>query len=94
MTYDFHGGWDSKVGFNSPLYPSPDDNTKLNQDSAVQNWLNAGADAKKLVLGLAAYGRSYNLANPSQNTVGSPVTGTGPAGPYSREAGMLTYLEV
>ena len=55
MTYDFHGSWESKVGFNSPM----DDTTKKGWSikESISNFLAEGVPANKLVVGLAYYGR-------------------------------------
>ncbi|WP_445013540.1 glycosyl hydrolase family 18 protein [Paenibacillus oleatilyticus] len=63
MTYDFHGGWESKSGHNAPLYFDPADNSEdpvnFNVDKAVANHLNAGVPASKLVLGIPYYGKGW-----------------------------------
>jgi chitinase len=54
MTYDIHGAWDSPkvVGANTDMpYIF----------NAVKYFLNAGVSPNKLVLGLAAYGRTYTM---------------------------------
>lgn len=45
-------------------------------------------------MGTAFYGRSFTLANPQQNTIGSPIIGAGTAGPFTREAGFMGYNEI
>lgn len=95
MTYDLHGSWDGKTGQNAPLHLGrADTNAELSQEACVQAWINAGANPAKLFLGVGFYGRSFTLSNAAQNRLAAPTSGPGMAGPYSREAGMLTYLEV
>lgn len=95
MTYDFHSYNDKKTGQNSPLYASSiDTNAELNADACVKAWIKAGADASKLFLGVGFYGQSYTLANQSQNKLGSTTSGAGAEGKYSKQPGMLTYLEI
>lgn len=97
MTYDFHGAWDRFTGINAPLYASSSeqgDDANLNVNSAVKYWLSQGASADKLILGVPSYGRSFTLANPSNNGVGAPAVGGGNSGPYTRQTGMLGYNEI
>ncbi|KAI2491274.1 hypothetical protein MHU86_23293 [Fragilaria crotonensis] len=63
MAYDVHGEWDNPkvIGANSDL-PAIFD--------AVRYFLDAGVASSKMALGLAAYGRSYILADPSCTTGG------------------------
>lgn len=56
--------------------------------------MSKGTPKNKLVVGMATYGRTFTLANPSQNGVGAPATGAGPAGQFTRENGFLSYYEV
>ncbi|XP_058834502.1 acidic mammalian chitinase-like [Topomyia yanbarensis] len=98
MEYDFHGSYDGITGENAPLYAGPADITatqqQLNVDSSVKYWLNQGAPASKLNLGMPLYGRTYTLSDVNQNGIGAPVSGAGTAGPYTQEAGFMGYNEI
>ncbi|XP_009886537.1 PREDICTED: acidic mammalian chitinase-like isoform X1 [Charadrius vociferus] len=97
MTYDFHGSWDRNTGENSPLYKGPADTgdyVYFNVDYAMNYWKSNGAPAEKLVVGFPAYGNTFTLQNPSDNGLGAPASGPGPAGPYTQEAGTLAYYEI
>jgi chitinase len=62
MTYDFHGSWDPTTGVNAPLYPQGWGPTDFDVSSCVRNWMNAGAPASKLNIGMPFYGRSFATA--------------------------------
>lgn len=98
MTYDFHGGsWEKSTGHNSPLFPRADekgDQRRLNIDFAAHYWVSLGANKEQLNIGLATYGRGYTLVNSANHGMGAPATGPNPAGPYTREAGYLSYYEI
>ncbi|XP_017354841.1 acidic mammalian chitinase isoform X2 [Cebus imitator] len=97
MTYDLHGSWDGYTGENSPLYKYPTDtgsNAYLNVDYVMNYWKDNGAPAEKLIVGFPTYGRTFTLSNPSNNGIGAPTSGAGPAGPYTRESGFLAYYEI
>ncbi|XP_061191471.1 chitinase-3-like protein 1 [Saccostrea echinata] len=95
MTYDLRGGWEKFTGFNAPLYKSSaDTSNEFNVDFAVDYWLNKGAPAEKLVLGLATYGRSFTLADQNNYGVGAPATGPGPQGNYVGEAGFMPFYDI
>ncbi|RVE70893.1 hypothetical protein OJAV_G00068510 [Oryzias javanicus] len=96
MTYDLHGAWDPFTGHNSPLYRSSSDygdNIYYNTDFAMKYWRDQGAPPEKLLVGLATYGRSFWMSTPASG-VGAPASGPASAGPYTREAGILSYYEV
>ncbi|XP_033215211.1 probable chitinase 2 isoform X2 [Belonocnema kinseyi] len=85
MTYDFHGILDKnkRVGHNTPMHHSPKEHgedRKLNIEYVVNYWLLEGAEAKKLILGTAFYGKSYTLADPKQVGIGAPFSGEGKIG--------------
>lgn len=97
MAYDLRGTWDGVAGQNAPLYASSKESSSLsalNVDAIVKNWLNQGATASKLVLGIPLYGHSFTLTSSSNNKVGAPVTGAGMSGSYTYEAGNMMYLEI
>lgn len=66
---------------------------KLKKDFAVNAWLE-GVPAEKLVLGLATYGRSFQLKEGFEScpTTGVPVNLAGNSGKFTREAGFLCNL--
>ncbi|XP_062559639.1 acidic mammalian chitinase-like isoform X1 [Armigeres subalbatus] len=98
MTYDLHAYWDAQTGHNSPLYAATwetgSTTSMLNLNACVQGWLDDGLDASKLVMGVPAYGHTFTLASASSNGVGARTVGAGTAGPYTLEAGLLSYLEI
>ncbi|KAL8563697.1 hypothetical protein ACOMHN_050525 [Nucella lapillus] len=81
MIYDLHGQWDSVVGHHTALY-SPTQDEKDSIRSVCR------------VLGLAFYGRSFNLTDSTNSEVGAPVTGPGKAGHLIGEQGFMAYYEV
>ncbi|CAF0868601.1 unnamed protein product [Rotaria sp. Silwood1] len=69
MTYDFHGGWETKTGHNAPLYKNNDETTsdvapsyiksRYNCDAAIQAYIRAGVPSTKILMGLPLYGRGW-----------------------------------
>ncbi|KAL0093210.1 glycoside hydrolase family 18 protein [Phycomyces blakesleeanus] len=58
MTYDINGAWNSTTGPNAPFNFQPGYGDADSYVSGIQAWLKAGVPAKKIVPGLAFYGRS------------------------------------
>ena len=77
MSYDIYGSWDSTAGANADL-------------EYIQNTMhyiyNLGVARNKLVMGLAAYGRSTTLSSTSCITDGCSISGAGLTGCHG-EAG-------
>ncbi|XP_031133173.1 acidic mammalian chitinase-like isoform X3 [Sander lucioperca] len=96
MTYDFHGAWERSTGHNSPLYRGSHDSGDLiyfNTEYAMKYWRDQGTPVEKLMMGFAAYGRTFRLTS-SNTGVGAPASGAASAGPFTREAGFWSYYEV
>ena len=66
MTYDYYGPWDDKTGFNAPIYPAASLGTTRCINKTIDNYINAGVDPEKMVLGMPLYGYTY-LTNGSSN---------------------------
>jgi chitinase len=64
------------------------------KDAAVRYWLNEGAPAAKLILGMPLYGRGFTLDDPEDNGIGAPAHQPSIAGPYTHEAGVLSFNEI
>ncbi|KAH9512999.1 hypothetical protein Btru_035553 [Bulinus truncatus] len=97
MTYDYHGPWDNTIGFNSPLYAHPSEtgwNAQLNLDWTAKYYVSLGAPKSKLNLGIGTYARTFHMNNFNQNYIGAPSSGSGSAGPITKDAGTLAYYEV
>ncbi|CAG2111636.1 unnamed protein product [Medioppia subpectinata] len=97
MSYDFHGKWEPKTGHNAPLFSLSSETEwrkQLSVEFGVKLWEKMGAPKEKIVVGLATYGRSFTLTNPSDNGMNAATSGGGKAGEFSREAGFLAFYEI
>lgn len=95
MTYDYSSYHDGRTGLNSPLFASRNSlNPQYNIDSTTKLWIESGASASKLLIGLGFYGQSFTLADENIDGVGAPSKGAGKSGEYSQQPGLLTYLEI
>jgi chitinase len=59
-TYDYHGTWETTTNHAAPLLESPFDPARGQRfyiDGTISAYLDAGVPARKLVLGIPAYGR-------------------------------------
>eukprot|EP00439_Symbiodinium_sp_Y106_P061756 s399_g9.t1 len=97
MTYDLHGSWEATTGCNAPLYATAADELKagypLSVSWAVNYWLEKGAPASKLTLGLPTYGRGWKLSGADR---GFNANASGPCsqGSSTGQAGYLAYYEI
>uniref|UniRef100_A0A336KY38 CSON000037 protein n=1 Tax=Culicoides sonorensis TaxID=179676 RepID=A0A336KY38_CULSO len=75
MAYDLHMDepWDATFGvyFNAPVKANSGDSL----DKGINLWLNGGAAASKLTLGVPFYARIYRLSDPIKTAPGSPFNG-------------------
>jgi chitinase len=73
MNYDIWGPWSSTVGPNAPLNDTcaTTQNQAGSAVSAVQNWHKAGISLNKIVLGVPAYGHSYQVKKTDAFETGS-----------------------
>jgi chitinase len=72
MNYVYHGAWYEFTGHDAPLFSNPLDtsynNQKTNTDWSIDQYIAAGVNPQKLLLGLPAFGfRWNNVADPLQN---------------------------
>ncbi|MBY0420612.1 MAG: glycoside hydrolase family 18 protein, partial [Pararheinheimera sp.] len=76
MTYDYYGEWDTVLGNQTSLYPSPNSpRAGSSAHEAVQHLLSRKVPAGKISLGVAMYGRSWH--NVSKVVDNNPFTGIG-----------------
>jgi chitinase len=99
MSYDLHGAWEAETGFHTGLYAA-DSGDKLSVSGGKQVWLDGGAPANKLVLGVGSYGRGWTLtaaAAAAKTGVGAAAHAQSPAaknGPSTNAPGFLSYYEI
>lgn len=92
MTYDIHGTWDADIASLGAVVRS---HTNIKEvESALELFLRDGVPSEKLVLGLAYYGRSFQLANPSCNRIGCAFKGPARSGECTNSPGTLAWFEI
>ncbi|CAF3715578.1 unnamed protein product [Rotaria socialis] len=100
MTYDFHGGWETKTGHNAPLFKNNAETTtdvppsfmksKYNSHEAIQSYITAGIPRSQLVMGLSLYGRGWQGVNSTYlNGFSQPASAELPIGTW--ENGVFDY---
>jgi chitinase len=86
MTYDIHGDWDV------PKIAGANTDMPFIFDS-VQYFLDEGVSPNQMVLGLAAYGRTYKMAKKNCRTVGCRFVSGGPGG-CAGGKGYMPYFTI
>jgi chitinase len=79
--YDFHVATEPVTAFQSNLFSDPADptGTRYSVDMAIREYLSAGAPARKLVVGVPAYGRGWTGVAPGPSGDGVFQAATGQA---------------
>ncbi|XP_054464726.1 chitotriosidase-1-like [Anoplopoma fimbria] len=94
-TMDFQGPWENFTRHHSSSYKGSQDKGETiysNVDYAMRYWRDKGAPTQKLLMGFAAYGRSFNLSTASSD-VGAPANGPGEERCFTGEEGLWAYYE-
>ena len=97
LSFDLRGNWTGFADVHSPLYRRPIDDGGVLETLNVQNgsslWHSLGCPKRKLLVGLAFYGRSFTLAGLASG-LKAPTVAAGQPGSFTREAGFLSYYEI
>jgi len=75
MTFDYHGPWENKTGFNSPLFDRDGERASVNSTMSYLS-REQSIPKEKLVVGFAAYGRGWILQSNSSQDNSSQANST------------------
>lgn len=67
MSYDYAGGEDSISGHHTNLFTSSGNTNQYSADRSIRAFLAAGVPAKKLVMGIAFYGKGWQMQSADNN---------------------------
>ncbi|XP_013176359.1 PREDICTED: probable chitinase 2 isoform X2 [Papilio xuthus] len=96
LAYDYHGVWDGVVNANAPLYGLNKDDV-FSIDKSLRYLMYQGISPKKIILGLALFGRTFILEKADTEDIEfgrTPVKSEGFDGPYTKERGFIGYNEI
>lgn len=96
MNYDYHGAWESDIGFHTNLFGV--DNIENSVNQAMKNFIEAGVPKEKLLIGVGAYGRSKKLDSVddidfTDGVLSGDSTADSYAGPGTWENGVLEWYD-
>ncbi|SMF51626.1 glycoside hydrolase family 18 protein [Pseudobacteriovorax antillogorgiicola] len=100
MTYDFYGAWNNELGHHTGLNSVDQEiHEDFSSAAAINNLLEAGVPANKLVMGFTMYGRGWTGVSGYKDN--NPFTGVGNGphkGTWEEEdpitAGVLDYKDI
>lgn len=88
MCYDYHGSWEPNItGAQALLY---DATSNVSSSYGIWTWKGDGVPSEKIVMGMAAYGRAWELKDPRQHGIGAPAVGIGQQG----SLGVMSYSAI
>jgi len=67
MSYDYAGGWDAVSGHHTNLYVSSEDSNQYSAHRSIQAFIAAGVPAAKIVIGMAFYGKGWQMESTDNN---------------------------
>ncbi|HEX4815259.1 MAG TPA: glycoside hydrolase family 18 protein [Nonomuraea sp.] len=78
--YDLRGSWEPRTGHNGNLFTDPRDPNpvRYSVDQTVRDYLSRGAPARKLVVGVPAYGQGWTGVTGGGDGLHEPATGPAP----------------
>jgi len=96
MNYDYHGAWESDIGFHTNLFGVNDEENSV--DFAMRTFLEAGVPKEKLLIGVGAYGRSKQLGSIddveiTDGVLSGDTTADSYAGPGTWENSVLEWYD-
>lgn len=99
MAYDYHGPFNIPkiTGVNAPLNRDTIAESSFYIKKTLENYLNNGVPAQKIVLAMPTFGHSYaGVKELSQysNGPGKTFTAAGMPGPSTKQEGLLSYYEI
>ena len=86
MSYDYKGGWDSVSGHHANLYSSSGDTDQSSAHRSIQKFIKAGVPPEKIVIGLAFYGKGWEMESAENNGLYRKAS-------KSARGGGFTYLK-
>ena len=92
MLYDLHGAWDVTNEHTDPYFNAHTNMTEIN--GALDLLGRNDISPEKVVYGMAFYGRSFTLDNPSCSSPGCSIASGGNAGRCSNTVGVLLNPEI
>merc|ERR1712098_734568 len=84
---------------NTPLFGRHEEDAdghpghRYNLNDSISYYIDAGVPREMIVVGMATFGHSWTLLDPSVNGLYCPTIGGTPPGPYTRQEGFLEYYE-
>ena len=67
MSYDYAGAWSATTGHHTNLYASSVDSNQSSTHKSVQAFIGAGVPASKIVVGMAFYGKGWEMESTDNN---------------------------
>ena len=67
MSYDYTGGWSTVTGHHTNLYSSSGDSNQSSAHRSIQAFIAAGVPASKIVIGMAFYGKGWEMESTDNN---------------------------
>lgn len=94
MAYDLQDP--TRISVHAPLRreAGEEEADRVTIDDGVALLKKLSCDPHKIVLGIAAFGRSYTMKSSSGWQIGQPVAGKGKPGLYLKESGSLGFNEI
>lgn len=87
MCFDYHGSWNTSVtGEHALVY---DKSSNVSTSYGISSWKKNGVPSRKLVMGMPAYGRTWQLKDPNDHGIGAPAVGVGPG-----NGGIMQYKDI
>ena len=94
MAYDLHGPWEPTANHHTDTNPDLP-SVSQSMDNTINKYIELGAVPEKIVLGLASYGKVFELEDECSWKMHSSLTGKyGTKGEFTGESGLFSYYEI